>query len=199
VFRRLITLAVAAALFAVLAESALGVNVRVRVEGKTTTIFGAAEPTLATGSTVLDSLETASLKGEFYYHVRNFAFGTFVDQIGRYEAAGSDGWAFKVNGVSPQMGADRVVLKAGDRVLWYWVTFGPTGGSPTLVLRRQAKRNCYAALSQNDRGATAPAAGATLLVGARRVPTRAGRACVGRHQGLVRAVLNGAVRSNALP
>jgi hypothetical protein len=199
VSRRLIILAVAAALVAVLAEAALAVNVRVRVEGKTTTIFGAAEPTLATGSSALDALDTASTKGEFYYHVRNFSFGSFVDQIGRYPAAGSDGWAFKVNGVSPQLGADKVLLKAGDVVLWYWTTFSQSGGSPTLVLRRQAKRNCYAALSQNDKGTTTPAAGATLQVGARRVRTRAGRACVGKHQGLVRAVLSGAVRSNALP
>lgn len=196
--RRLIILALAAALFAVLAEAALAVNVRVRVEGKTTTIFGAAEPTLATGSTALEALDAASEKGEFYYHVRQFSFGSFVDQIGRHPAQGTDGWAFKVNGVSPQMGADKVQLKAGDVVLWYWTTFTEAGGSPTLVLRRQAKRNCYAALSQNDTGTTTPATGATLVLGTRRVRTRTGRACIGKHQGLVRAVLTGAVRSNAL-
>jgi hypothetical protein len=198
VFRRLIILAVVAAFFAVLAEAALAVNVRVRVEGKTMTIFGAAEPTLSTRTTALDALDAASAKGEFYYHVRTFSFGPFVDQIGRYPAAGSDGWAFKVNGISPQVGADKVTLKAGDVVLWYWSTFGPAGGSPTLVLRRQAKRNCYTALSQNDTGAATPANGAALLVDGRRVATRAGRACVGRHRGLVRASLTGAVRSNAV-
>jgi hypothetical protein len=198
VFRRLIILAVAAALFAVLAEAALAVNVRVRVEGKTTTIFGATEPTLTADTTALDALDAASTKGEFYFHVRNFAFGAFVDQIGRYPGAGSDGWSFKVNGVSPEVASDKVTLKTGDVVLWYWSTFGPAGGSPTLVLRRQAKRNCYAALSQNDAGATTPAAGAALHVDGRRVATRAGRACVGRHRGLVRAMLTGAVRSNAL-
>lgn len=197
-FRRLIILAVAAALFAVLAEAALAVNVRVRVEGKTTTIFGAAEPTLSARTTALDALDAASTKGEFYFHVRTFSFGAFVDQIGRYPAAGSDGWSFKVNGVSPQVASDKVTLKAGDVVLWYWSTFGDTGGSPTLVLRRQAKRNCYTALSQNDTGVTTPAAGAALNVDGRRVATRAGRACVGRHRGLVRATLTGAVRSNVL-
>jgi hypothetical protein len=199
VFRRLIILVVAAALFAVLAEAALAVNVRVRVEGKTTTIFGAAEPTLSAGTSALDALDAASAKGEFYYHVRTFSFGPFVDQIGRYPGAGSDGWSFKVNGVSPEVASDKVTLKTGDVVLWYWSTFGPAGGSPTLVLRRQAKRSCYTALSQNDAGRATPATGAALLVDGRRVVTRGGRACVGKHRGLVRATLTGAVRSNALP
>jgi hypothetical protein len=191
-------LAVVAALFAVLAQAALGVNVKVRVEGKTQTIYGAAEPTVGTsGAFALDTLEAASSRGEFYYHVTQFSFGPFVDQIGRYKAEGSDGWTFKVNGVSPQVGADKVSIKDGDVVLWYWTTFGPTGGPPTLVLRRTA-RNCYAVAAQDDSGRTQPAAGATLLVDGKRRSTRAGRACIGRHVGLVRATRTGAVRSNAL-
>jgi hypothetical protein len=199
VFRRLFTLAVAAAVLAVLAESALALSVRVRVEGRTTTIYGAAEPTLATtGVNAISALDAASMRGEFYYHLTRFSFGSFVDQIGRYPGEGSNGWSFKVNGVSPQVGADQVTLRDRDVVLWYWNTFSSAGGSPTLVLRKRS-RNCYTVLSQNDAGLTSPATGATLLVGSRRVSTRAGRACVGKHTGLVRAVKTGAVRSNALP
>ena len=54
-------------------------------------------------------------------------------------------------------------------------------------------------LSENDQGIDTPAAGAVLRVDGRRIRTRSGRACVGRHRGLVRATLTGAVRSNALP
>jgi hypothetical protein len=194
VFRRLITLAVGAALAAVLAPAALGVSVHVRVEGKTTTIFGATEPTLASGPTALDALEAASLRGEFYYHV---ASGPFVDQIGRYRGEGFSGWGFKVNGVAPQVAANQVTLNGSDTVLWYWTTFSERGGSPTLVLRRRP-RNCYRVVSQDDTGKTEPAAGAVLLVDGRRVATRAGRGCVGRHRGLVRATAPHAVRSNAL-
>jgi hypothetical protein len=198
VFRRLMILAVLAALFAVLAEAALGVNVQVRVEGKTQTIYGAAEPTIGTtGAFALDTLEAASSRGEFYYHVTQFSFGPFVDQIGRYKAAGSDGWTFKVNGVSPQVGADKVAVKDGDVVVWYWASFGPTGGPPTLVLRR-TKKNCYAVTAQDDTGRGQPAGGAVLVVDGKRRSTRAGRACIGRHGGLVRATRTGAVRSNAL-
>ena len=198
-FRRLIILAVSAALIAaVLVPSALAVRVKIRVEGKTTTIFGAAQPTLEAGSNALTALDAASISGEFYYGVQSSAFGLYVDQIGRYPAEGANGWSYKINGVSPPIGADQAVIKAGDTVLWYWTTFTPQGSSPTLLLKRGAKRNCYSALSQDDFGKTTPAAGATLLVGKRRVRTRAGRACVGRHNGLVRAIAPNAVRSNAL-
>ena len=197
-FRRLSILAVVATLFAVLAEAALGVNVRVRVEGRTQTIYGATQPQLAVpAATALAALEAASARGEFYYHVTQFSFGPFVDQIGRYKAEGSDGWTFKVNGVSPQVGADKVAVKDGDVVVWYWATFGPTGGPPTLVLRR-TKKNCYAVTAQDDTGRAQPASGAALLVDGKRRSTRAGRACIGRHGGLVRATRTGAVRSNAL-
>jgi hypothetical protein len=199
VFRRLSILAVVAALFAVLAEAALGVNVKVRVEGKTQTIYGSSQPTLSTaGPSALDALDTASARGEFYYHVKQFSFGPFVDQIGRYAGEGSNGWSYKVNGKDPGVGANTVVLKDGDVVLWYWNTFGATGGSPTLVLRRLRKRNCYSVLAQNDAGTSTPAAGAVLIVDGRRRSTRNGQACIGKHRTLVRAERAGAVRSNAL-
>jgi len=196
VFRRLIILAVAAALFAVLVPVALAaVRVHVRVEGKTRTIFGAAEPTLSSGTNALAALEAASLAGEFYYHVNP---GPFVNQIGRYPGEGFSGWSYKVNGVAPPIAADQATVKDGDTVLWYWTTFTPAGGSPTLVLRRRAARNCYTVLSQDDLGKTTPAAGAVLAVDGRRISTRAGRGCVGRHRGLVRATKPGTVRSNAI-
>jgi len=113
-------------------------------------------------------------------------------------AGASTGWVFKVNGVSPPIGADAVQLKAGDRVLWYWATFGPSGGPPTLSLRAAAKRGCYRVLSQNDAGKATAARGARLHVDGRGIRARSGSACVGRHRGLVTATLRGAVRSNAL-
>ena len=194
--RLLIFLAVSAAAL-LLVPAALALRVHVRVEGKTQTIFGAAEPTLAVKANALDALESASLAGEFYYHVTVGGFGPYVDQIGRYPAGGSSGWVFKVNGLSPPVGADAVVLKPGDRVLWYWATFGPSGGPPTLVHRR-ASRGCYRVLAQDDAGKTRAARGAVLRVDGRSVRARAGSACVGAHRGLVRATLKGAVRSNAL-
>ena len=194
-FRRLIILAVAAGLFAVLVPAALAVRVHVRVEGKTTTIFGTAEPTLSSGPNALAALEAASFAGEFYYHVSP---GPFVNQIGRYSGVGFDGWSYKVNGVSPPIAADQAPVKDGDTVIWYWTTFTPAGGSPTLLLKRRPVRNCYSVVSQDDLGKSTTAAGAVLQVDGRSVATHSGRGCVGKHRGLVRATAPNAVRSNSL-
>jgi hypothetical protein len=198
VSRRLSSFVVACLAALLIAPAAFAVQVHVRVEGKTRTIFGSTEPTLTVKANALDALDSASLAGEFYYHVTTTSFGPYVDQIGRYAAGASSGWVFKVNGVSPPVGADKVVLKDGDRVLWYWATFGPSGGPPTLVLRAGAKRGCYRVLSQDDNGKTKPARGARLHVAGHGVLARNGSACIGKHRGLVTATLKGDVRSNAM-
>jgi hypothetical protein len=197
VFCRSLMLVAALVAALVVLPAALAARVHIRVEGQTRTIFGATAP-VVDASNALTALDAASVAGEFYFHVTATSFGPYVDQIGRYPAAGSSGWVFKVDGVSPPVGADKVQLKDGDTVLWYWATFGSNGGPPTLVLKRSGR--CYSVLAQDDSGRTSVAAGASLHVGSRTVATHAGRACVGRHPGLlVRATLNGAVRSNALP
>ena len=204
-FRRLIILAGIAALACALAAPALAVRVKVRVEGKTTTIFGAAQPTLTTGPNALAVLDAASVAGEFYYHVQATSFGTYVDQIGRYAAAGQTGWVFKVNGKSPPVGADAVKLQEGDTVLWYWAQFGVAGGPKTLALERAGtQKNCYRVYAEDDNGTRTAAVGSALHVGAHRTvltqgATQGAVGCVGPHTGLVRATLAGAVRSNALP
>ena len=195
--RLLYALAALAALAAILVPSALGVRVSVRVEGKTTTIFGASEPRFDAGANALQALDAASARAEFYYTVTQTSFGPYISQIGRYPADASSGWVFKVNGASPPVGADKVTLSDGDRVLWYWATFGPTGGPKTLLLQRRPK-GCYRVLAEDDAGKASAAAGAVLVFDGRRVRTRGGSACPGAHRGLVRATLPGAVRSNAV-
>jgi Domain of unknown function (DUF4430) len=197
VHRLLFALAALAVTWAVLVPSALGVRVSVRVEGKTTTIYGAAEPRFEAGANAMDALEISSARAEFFYRLEQTSFGPYVAQIGRYAADASSGWVFKVNGASPPVGADKVVLKDGDRVLWYWATFGPTGGPKTLLLQRRPK-GCYRVLAQDDAGKATLARSAVLHVDGRRVATRNGAACPGARRGLVRATLAGAVRSNAL-
>jgi Domain of unknown function (DUF4430) len=195
VFRRTLTLTVVIGLVLVIAGSASAAMVRVRVEGKASTIFGATQPR-ASATTALGALESASVAGEFYYHVQQTGFGPYIDQIGRFPAGGSSGWVFKVNGASPPVGADKVELKDGDVVLWYWADFGESGGPPTLELAR-AGNGCYRVVARNDAGSTVSVS-ATLRVGSRRVPMQGGRACPGPHRGLVRATAPGSVRSNAL-
>ena len=191
--RRLVALSVL--LLVVLAPAAMAATVKIRVEGKTTTIFGTTQPTV-TADNALQALDVASFAGEFYYGKTVSSFGEYVSQIGKYAADQSTGWVFKVNGISSQVGADKAVLKDGDVVLWYHATFGPTGGPRTLELKR-LPANCYLVESLNDAGVRVRAAGATLTADGKRFKTKAGRACIGKHTGLVRATVPGAVRSNA--
>jgi hypothetical protein len=193
VLRRIVVLSVL--LLVAVAPAALAASVKIRVEGKTTTIFGATQPTIAADN-ALQALDVASFAGEFYYGKTVSTFGEYVSQIGKYAGDQSTGWVFKVNGISPPVGADKVVLKDGDVVLWYHATFGPTGGPRTLELKR-LPANCYVVESLNDAGARVRAAGATLTADGKRFRTTAGRACIGKHVGLVRATVPGAVRSNA--
>lgn len=194
--RRSLALVALLGLVLALAGAALAADVKVRVEGKTQTIFGSAQPVLQAGN-ALQALDAASVAGEFYYGLTSSSFGDYVSQIGKYAAAGDAGWVFKVNGASPPVGADQVTLADGDVVLWYWATFGPAGGPPTLELER-LPGDCYRVQTADDQGKRAPAAGAVLHVDGRRFKTASGRGCVGHHAGLVRAYAVGAVRSNTM-
>jgi Domain of unknown function (DUF4430) len=215
--RILVTVVVAALLAGVVVPLAGAVSVSVRIEGKTRTLYGSAEPRLQVASSALDALAVAAGKGELYYHLVTSSLGSYVDQIGLYAATSTGGWMFKVNGVSPPVGAGAVALESGDRVLWYWADFDPLtfAGPKTLLLgsstltrsdRARARRiheklSCYTVSAQDDKGVSTPALGAILRAGSgRAVKTKNGRACLLEHRGsLVRATLSGAVRSNALP
>ena len=181
----------------VLAATALGATITVRVEGKTQSIFGSV-PVSVDAANALQALDVASTRGEFFYQLTSSSFGDYVSQVGKYPAAGNAGWVFKVNGLSPPVGADKVELKDGDAVMWYYATFGDAGGPATLDLKA-AGANCYAVGSYDDAGKRTAASGAALHVDGRRVKVGAtGRGCVGRHVGTVRAFAVGAVRSNAV-
>jgi hypothetical protein len=198
VLRRSLAVALAAALAVlVLVPVALAARVSVRIEGRTQTIFAPA-PRLVDAQHALQALELASVAGEFYYHLVASSFGPYVDQIGRFPAAGGSGWVFKVNGASPPVGADKVELKDGDTVLWYWADFDPNtfAGPPTLDLRREGA--CYRVWRHDDQGRRTAAAGATVHYDGKRAAAQNGRVCLPRHTSLVRATLTGAVRSNAV-
>ena len=181
-----------------LPATALAATVKVRVEGNTKTLFAPTEITV-TASTPMEAIEQASFIGELYYHVTHSSFGIYVDQVGRYGGSAESGWVFKVNDVSPPVGADRVTLKDGDRVLWYYATFGPTGGPPTLFVKGSGA--CYVATAFDDNGKPAAVTGLQWHVGSKQ--TAAGATgkqfCPKKHTGLlVRATATGAVRSNAV-
>ena len=192
------------------------------------TIFGATQPLLVpytgslpagdstvdlTGPTALGALETASVRGEFFFELQSFSFGPYVSQIGRYPAEGTTGWVYKVNGVSPPVGADAYVLKEGDEVLWYFAQFGIVpGGPPTLDLVR-LKGGCFRADEQDDAGTRTVARGVTfrldrgpgtpILGGYPSAPSgtvvsRSGRLCPTGNWRQIRAEKDSAIRSEVL-
>ena len=193
--RRLSILSVLLAV--ILTPTALAANVNIRVEGKTTTIFGPAQPRSAADN-ALQALDVASTAGEFYYGTTTADFGTYVSQIGKYAAAGTAGWVFKVNGVSPPVGADKVdaegrrrrplVLRDLRRYRW------PARRSSCSGCRRTVT-SCRPSTTPARRPAPRRPRSRPTGSGSRR---QAGRACIGKHVGLVRAVAPGAVRSNAV-
>ena len=131
--------------------AALAANVKIRVEGKTTTIFGAAQPTAdrrqrAPGARRRQHGRRVLLRHDDVELRRLRQPDRQVPGVGA-----ASGWVFKVNGVSPPVGADKVTLKDGDVVLWYYATFGPAGGPPTLELQR-LPANCYVVQSVTDAG-----------------------------------------------
>ena len=186
--RRLIVLVAVIGLVLALAATALGASVTVRVEGKTQSIFGST-PVKVDAPNALVALDVASTLGEFYCQVTQSSFGPYVSQIGRYPGAGSAGWVFKVNGVSPPVGADQVTLKDGDEVLWYYATFGDTGGPPTLSLKSAGGELLHGRRRSMTPASRRPRSGAQVHVDGRRVKAAAnGRACVGKHVGTVSRV-----------
>ena len=194
--RSLIAVAVLAAALAV-APFAAAALVHIRVEGKTLTLFGPTEPRVV-ATTPLEALQAAAKAGEFYYHLTASSFGNYIDQVGLYGGSGSAGWVFKVNGVSPPVGADQVQLKDGDVVEWYYATFGATGGPPTLILKPTAS-GCYAATGADDQGAQKVPAALVFHIDGKTIPAAAGRICPKQPHGLVWASAPGVVRSNRLP
>ena len=216
----------AAVLALALAAPALAVRVHVRVEGATTTIFGATEPLLTpvTGTfsppagdavtvnaaTPLGALERASRRGEFYYRLEAFSFGPYVAQIGRHPGAETTGWVYKVNGVSPPVGANAYELKEGDRVLWYFARFGPAGGPKTLDLVALPRAlcpegpgmppicglQCFGVDAQDDTGRRTRLRDVAFRLDGRIVRSARGRICPRGHWHTLRATKRGFIRSD---
>ncbi len=197
----------------VLAALALAIRVHVRVEGATTTIFGATEPLVTpvvgtitppdgpavtvTKPTPFGALERASRRGEFYYRVESFSFGPYVAQIGRYGGTGTTGWVYKVNGVSPPVSSTEYRLRDGDRVLWYFARFGATGGPETLRLVRTAS-GCYRTIAQDDNGRANGVRDVRFVLDGRRIDSLSGRLCPRGHWHTLRATKRGFVRSQVV-
>jgi hypothetical protein len=199
VLQRLLVVLGAALAAAILASPALAVGVNIRVEGARVTIWGKTnrivEPVTGTFSPPQGPDVTVA---EFFYRVQSTSFGPYVSRIGRRRAAGSSGWVFKVNHTSPPVGADTYQLQEGDDVIWYWATFGPSGGPKTLDLARGG-RGCFRAFAYDDSGdRTRPKDVVFVRDGRRWIASESGRLCPAGEWETLRAVKEGMVRSEVV-
>ena len=99
-----------------------------------------------------------------------FSFGLLVCGVGGDNAAGSSSfWLYKVNHVSPEVGADAFTVKSSDDVLWYFVD-GTRNSGDELELaappRVQPNQQFDATVFAYDfKGVRRPVAGATVAGG----------------------------------
>ena len=227
--QRMLVVLGAAALVLVVAAPAVAVRVHVRVEGARATIFGATEPRLTpvTGAitppagpvvtveaeTPFGALEAARRAGPFFYRVESFSFGHYVAQIGRRPGTATTGWVYKVNGVSPPVSATAYELEAGDRVLWYYARFGPTGGPKTLDLRgpyfsiadcfddpcpELSRGPCFDAVALDDNGRRTYPRNVVFRLDGRPIRRRVGTICPDRRWRTLRVTKAGFVRSQVV-
>ncbi len=104
-----------------------------------------------------------------------FDFGLLVCGVGDAVATDEAFWLYKVNHVSPEVGADQLKIKAGDEVLWYFsntATGRNTGDE--LVLDAPARTKPFTKLevkvsAYDFAGKRTPAAGAKVVYGRQRV------------------------------
>ena len=76
------------------------------------------------GMTALDLLNKAAQDNNIKVESKKTEYGTYVSGINHVSAGScgkSSGWMFKVNGTTPDVGADSYKLKAGDKVEFFYV------------------------------------------------------------------------------
>lgn len=183
--RATLAAACAAGLIAVPAATAL--DTTIRVEGATANLIPeSAIPIEGTGTaTVFDSafapvdVSRASAFWQLYRATSSTGLGlgfeyfpafsaVLVQGIGTDANAGVSGWQYRVNRVTPAVGASDRTLAQGDRVLWY---YGGADGARELDLTASSDRVAagggftVTVTSYDADGAAAPAAGATVRYG----------------------------------
>ena len=76
------------------------------------------------GMTALDLLNKAAQDNNIKVESKKTEYGTYVSGINHVSEGScgkSSGWMFKVNGTTPDVGADSYKLKAGDKVEFFYI------------------------------------------------------------------------------
>jgi len=97
-----------------------------RIEGSTATLCDA----YVNAATALEIVEKGAAACDYSYIITQESFGPYLRQIASDAAAGMTGWLYFVNYVSPPVGANDYILKAGEEVIWY---YGDWGWAPSRL------------------------------------------------------------------
>ena len=116
----------------------LTVTANIRIEGKDETVwtgdvtFSNSTVTTTDGTThylneptALGALDKADKLGEFGYVLTDYGWGLYVEEIAGEPPIGWDGWVYRVNYISPMVGAPDYTLADNDEVLWYFGKMWP--------------------------------------------------------------------------
>ncbi|MDP2586365.1 MAG: DUF4430 domain-containing protein [Candidatus Komeilibacteria bacterium] len=96
-----------------------------RIEGANQTICDVE----VEAATALQAVERGAGLCGYQYHITQSDFGPYLDRVNNEASEGANGWMYRVNWVSPQVGAADYDLRPGDYVLWAFGQF------PLLPLR----------------------------------------------------------------
>lgn len=157
-------------------------RVKVRVEGADSTVWagsvnvGTSVLTDKDGAThtvsgkALCTLDEAARLGAFPYQLQSFAWGLFIDGVNdewSVLAPPYPGWLYRVNGVSPPVGADALDVSDGDEVLWYYGTYDASPVAVAVSSRALPVGNVLTVRARqlDAAGAATPLPGATVHVG----------------------------------
>lgn len=71
--------------------------------------------------TAFEALEIITSQQHLTPKVKQYDFGVFVEGIGGVDNTKDKAWIYFVNGKSPEMAADKYLLKPGDVVEWKYI------------------------------------------------------------------------------
>jgi len=102
-------------------------TVSLRIEGSNETIC----ETQVEASNALEVIVNAASICGYTYNIQETEYGPYLNMINGEEASGMLGWLYRVNWLSPAVGANDYELANGDQVLWY---FGEWGMQPLRLI-----------------------------------------------------------------
>lgn len=113
----------------------------------------------------LEIIEHGALICNYTYQIESGSLGQYLVSINGETAAGESGWLYRVNWLSPVIGAGQYSLTVGDEVLWYFGEYTDLPLKITLSLN-QAEINApvTATVEYFNNGVWLPADAASVLV-----------------------------------